>query len=384
MREPRQVAVLGSCITRDNFNSRFNADYKRWFRVGPTTNQSSMIALMSPPVDEPWEPVREMKPYGLWNVHSDLSREIHGLLAQDQPDYLVLDFFGDIHFGVLETADGRYLTNNRWRLHKTDLYQRLKDDAGTRVLRWEDDEDGYFELWVDAMDRFAELVARECPATRVVVHCGFNAREVMEEGRQLPSVLGPRGKPARARARRANQFWKRINDHAATAYGWRHIDLREEWYVSFAEHPWGPFEVHYTMDYYHRFQAEMHRLTLRDELAGDLAARVDEVADASAARVREELAHWRRLGQQLDAQDDRPPAAPWRRLLGRPRRRVGSRPPLGTGEDHDLLATLGGELDTDAHERVAQLPSSADEHVAWIREVWERRLAVRGSAAQSG
>jgi hypothetical protein len=372
----RSVAVLGSCITRDNFNRRFNAEYKRWFRVGPTTNQSSMIALLSPPIDEPWKPVKEMKPYGLWNVRSDLSREILDLLRTEQPELITLDFFGDVHFGVLRMADGRYLTNNRWRIWKTDLYVRLQEDERTVALRWQDDEDGYFALWTEEMDRFAAYVAEHCPRSRVVVHCGFNARQVMKPDEPLPAPLGPQGKAAR----RANVFWSRLNAHARDAYGWEHIDLGGEWYTSFTEHPWGPFAVHYTMDYYHRFLAELNRLSLHIDLPDELAERVDAVGQAASRRVREELDHWRSLDKRL-SEGDQSPRRGLRRLLGRSSGTVPERPPLASGEDHRLLAALRDELDEATFERVEQLPLSADEHVAWIRSVWEPKIALRRSGA---
>ncbi len=378
MSEPLTVAVVGSCITRDNFNRRFNPGYKRWYAVGSTTNQSSMIALMSPAVDEPWEPVEEMKPYGLWNVHSDLSREILDLLPAEQPDFLVLDFFGDIHFGVLRLPDGRYVTDNRWRLRKTDLYRRLMEDSGAVALRWQDDADAYFDLWAEAMDRFAAYVAERCPRTRVVVHCGFNAVEVLRSGKSVPSPLGPggrEGKAARVEARQGNAFWKRLNEHARTSYGWEHIDLSDEYYVTFPEHPWGAFDVHYTMDYYRRFQAEMHHLALREELPADLAARVDAVSEAAAHRVRDELAWWRAADRQR-ARAAKEAARPrWRRMLRPgPREALPARPRV-PGDDHVQLAGLRHALDDETWERVAELPRSADEHVAWIREVEEARAA---------
>ena len=55
------------------------------------------------------------------------------------------------------------------------------------------------------------------------------------------------------------------------------------------------------------------------------------------------------------------------------------RPPLASGEDHRLLAALRDELDEATLERVEQLPRSADEHVAWIRSVWEPMIALRRS-----
>ncbi|WP_067437689.1 DUF6270 domain-containing protein [Nocardioides jensenii] len=379
MSEPRVVAVMGSCITRDNFNSRFNPDYKAWFQVGATTNQSSMIALMSPPVDTPWEPLEPMKPYGLWNVASDLNREILDLIAENPPDLLILDFFGDVHFGVLRMADGRFVTNNRWRIHKTDLYQRLIDDERTEALSWQTDADAYFDLWTEAMDRFAAFVVENCPTTRVVVHCGFNATEVMRPNLPIPGRLHPGNPAAQRTTKRGNAFWRRLNDHARTTYGWDHIDLGAESYTTFKEHPWGPFDVHYTMDYYHRFLGELHRLALRDDLPGDVMAKVDEIADASADRVRTELDQ---LSTAFDAVVNPPEhEAPsgWRKLLPtRPRPdSVPGLPAEVARLDHELLETLRGTVDDETFDRVAQLPASADEHVTALRSIWLARIERR-------
>lgn len=364
-RAPRSVAVLGSCITRDNFNSRFNPGYKQWFTVASTTNQSSMIALMSPPYDVAWEPLEPMARYGVWNVDSDLSREILRLLAEEQPDLLVLDFFGDVHFGVLRTGDGHYLTNNRWKLHKTDLYGRLKDDPGTTFLRWQDDPDGYFGLWTEAMDRFAAHLAEHCPRTRVVLHCGFDAVATVEEG---ASSATPFGKPGRrAAARRRTRFWRRLHTHARAAYGWEEIDLGPEHYATPADHPWGAMEVHYTLDYYPRFLAELHHVVLRHELPPDLAAEVDAVSAAAGARVRAEVAWWQARARA--AREARQAAARprWKRLL-RPHR-PGVLPPAPTDDaDRALLEALRPRLDAETFGRVESLVTSADRHVAWLRE----------------
>ncbi len=384
---PRTVSVVGSCITRDNFNRRFNPEYKSWYAVGPTTNQSSMIALMSPPVDEPWEPVEEMKPYGLWNVESDLSREILELLPAEQPDFVILDFFGDVHFGVLRLGDGRYVTDNRWRLRKTDLYQRLRADPRTAALRWQDDPGAYFALWVDAMDRFAAYVAEHCPRTRVVVHCGFNAVHVLRAGDSLPRQLapaGPEGRAARAMGRRGNAFWTRLNEHAKTAYGWEHIDLSHEYYATFVDHPWGAFDVHYTLDYYRRFQAELHRLALHDELPAELSAQVDAVADAAAQRIHDELAWWRAADRAEARAAEEAQRPRWRRIL-KPGPGVSVPPrPSEPGADRVLLDGLRGALDEETWGRVAELSESADDHVAWIREVREARAAGRRAKAAKG
>lgn len=360
----KTVSVLGSCITRDNFNSRFNPGYKRWYTVGATTNQSSMIALMSPPIDEPWEPLEPMQPYGLWNVGSDLSREILTLLPQERPDVVVIDFFGDVHFGVLQLADGRYLTDNRWRVRRTDLYERLLAAPGTVRIRWQDDADRYFDLWVEAMDRFAAFMAAELPETQVVVHCGFNVDAIIPRGATLPALMP---QPRRRGARAGSRFWRRLNEHARTAYGWDHIDLGDEHWVTFADHPWGAMAVHYTFDYYPRFLAELDRVTLRREVDDATAAAIDAVAEAASEHVAAAV-RWRRQAVKrraaLAADRERPR---WKRLL-RPAD-VPALPALDDGaRAEQLLAEVRRRVDEATYPRVEALVTSARAHAEWLRE----------------
>jgi hypothetical protein len=302
VREPRSVAVFGSCTTRDNFNSRFNPDYKVRYDVRLAANQTSVVTMMSPPVEEDFTPTQPMSDYDQWNIRSDLSREFLPLLAELQPDYLILDFFADIHFGVLRLEDGRFITNNRWKTWRTDLYERLKEADGFERLRIFDNPDHYFALWSEALDRFASFVADHCPDTRVVVHCGFNTNVLVPPGSARPIPLRSFKKGARIDVPVANELWARLDDHATSTYGWDAIDLRDEGYLTFADHPWGPFYVHYTMDYYHRFLAELDLIDLSQSLTPSDLERVRAIAEAGREHA---TAYARQWTETTRAQEER-------------------------------------------------------------------------------
>lgn len=262
-RAPETVSVFGSCVTRDNFNSRFNPSHKDHFEVVLSANQSSVIALMSPPIEERFEITRGLSDYDIWNIGSDLRREFLAQVVELQPDYLILDFFGDVHFGVARLADGRYLTDNRWKTHFTDLYERHRDTGDLTRLSHGVDAEAYFALWTEALDRFAAFIAGECPQTVVIVHHGYNTSRVLVPGAPRPLALRDHVKLSAFNVKGANAFWARLDDYAIQSHGWESIDLRGLEAPSYAEHPWGPFWVHYTPDYYHRFLAEMHKISLR-------------------------------------------------------------------------------------------------------------------------
>jgi hypothetical protein len=304
---PAVVAVCGSCPTRDNFNSMFNPGYRDHFTCDLASNQVSMVALMSPPYvefDDIGAPP-QMSEYDRWNVRSDLTREFLGRLAETGPDYLLVDFFADVHFGFLELDDGRYLTDNRWKLHRTELFRRLQDEG--RIARRFDlftDTEDYLATWRAAVDRFAAFVAEHSPRTRVVVHRGWNAARVLTPTRPRPVRLDRYQAIRPFDVERGNELWALLDDHCVDRHGWDQIDLRAERCPTYVDHPWGPFWVHYTPDYYHRFLAELHKIHLRHsgvdpDVLDRIALIESAAAEPVARRLRIERAANRRLRRRL-------------------------------------------------------------------------------------
>ncbi|ENQ3107033.1 hypothetical protein ACEOWJ_003083 [Bacillus cereus] len=52
-------------------------------------------------------------------------------MIKHQPDYLIIDFYGDLHYGVQQIVES-YITNKKWLFQKTSQYQIL--DKGMEML----------------------------------------------------------------------------------------------------------------------------------------------------------------------------------------------------------------------------------------------------------
>lgn len=310
MTTPASVAICGSCTSRDNFSSRFNPDYARWFSVAADVFQTSMISLMSPALGDEDFPELVTGPgsgaggedldYQVRITREDASRVFLKKLADAKPDYLVLDFFADVHFGALKLPDGRCLTDNRWMLWPTRYYQRLKDTGDLTRLRLAKDTDAYLALWTESLDRFAAFLAEHCPETRVIVHRGLNVDEVLVGDNPRPVRVTEVRKTRSVNVRRANKLWARLDDYALQTHGWTAIDLRAEGYTSYAEHPWKPFYVHYTPDYYHRFLAELLTIDLEDKLDPEDWAQVRAIADSAHERAVNQETRWAPIRRKQD------------------------------------------------------------------------------------
>ncbi|MDT0275020.1 DUF6270 domain-containing protein [Blastococcus goldschmidtiae] len=304
---PLDVAVLGSCITRDNFNSRFNAGYKRWYQATLTQNQSSIISVMAAP-----SPITDAEigtggtEYDRANGRDDFRKTFLTRLAETPPDLLVMDFFGDVHFGCLDLGEGQYVTDNRWKLWPTPYYRARKAAGPLPELRLHVETDRYLELWKDAFDRLLAHVRQVAPQTTVVIHRGRNTGtlQLPDSGGTVP-LLENRNL-AKIDLARYNDLWRRLDDYACSHDGVVAIDLTDREYPTFDDHPWGPYYVHYTMDYYADFLAELHKVRLSsaegrpDALA---ASMLDDVLDHALARAEERwVADSRRKDAVIESQ----------------------------------------------------------------------------------
>lgn len=288
---PTVVAVLGSCATRDNFNRRFNPTYRESYECALAQNQTSIISLMSEPVLETWQPLGQMSDYDRWNVQTDLSKSFLTDLAEVKPAYLIVDFFADIHFGVIRLTDGRYVTDNRWKTRKTDWYRNLVESDGfTRVTIFKD-TDEYLSLWKSAFDRLVDHVNEHTPETRIVIHRGYNTNLLKLSDRPVPvNLRRARPKLSKLNVRRSNQLWRELDDYAIDQAKARVIDLTDTRWATPEEHPWGPFYVHFPPEYNHRFLGELHKIVMVDHLPTWLLQRVSEIERAHEEQHATELA----------------------------------------------------------------------------------------------
>ena len=312
MDRPVRVAVLGSCTTRDNFNSRFNPDYKQTWDCVLLQNQSSLLSLMSLPTEIEDDDIGAPDDFSLSVVRSDLNKEFLDRVVELAPEYLIMDFFGDVHFGCLRLESGALVTDNRWHLQKTSFYQRLKAAGELEQVHIQDDVESYMAEWTDAYDRLARYLRTHLPDLQLVVHRGFNTNRVQVEGSRVVPLQEFK-RLRRLRVKQSNQLWKGFDDYAVEVGGAHEIDLTQGGYTSFDEHPWGPFYVHYTMDYYRDFLAELNLLHLRRTMASSGRTvelrMLDQVQEAAAARAEllverraRRIARLRRRVKELEAQ----------------------------------------------------------------------------------
>ncbi|WP_067930134.1 DUF6270 domain-containing protein [Alicyclobacillus kakegawensis] len=261
------VAVLGCCATRDVFNSRFNPHYRDFYNCGLTQNQSSIISLMSDRIEYDPRKINNLSDYDRWNVETEFTKEFLDLLPGLSPDYLLIDFFADVHFGCIQLSDTQYITNNRWKLWKTSYYKELEEKGGVIKFSLQQTPEAYFNLWKTCADRLFHFIHRTVPDCKIIIHKARNV-DYFYPRDGAPQRLSTSGRVQPIDVEAYNEMWSRMDEYVVETYGTDVIDLfSNNNYLSYEEHPWGPFYVHYTMNYYHDFLRELHKIVVRDDRA---------------------------------------------------------------------------------------------------------------------
>ncbi len=261
---PINVATLGSCLTRDNFNSLFNPNYKEFYNCILHQHQTSIISLMSSPI-----PFNEAKidnqtnSSDVWHLKTEFTKEFLTLIKQMAPSYLIIDFFADVYFGVIKINTNQFLTNNWWKLTKTSYYKELDSKQELKIAL---NRDEYFELWKLSIDKFFNFLKKELPTCQVILTQARFVDWYIEKETQAIKQLSKNGKHYPINIDYLNSLWDQLDRYVIQKYDVKCINLIDEKYISHEEHPWGDFYVHYTENYYHNFLKNLHEIVLHEQI----------------------------------------------------------------------------------------------------------------------
>ncbi|MGN6301358.1 MAG: DUF6270 domain-containing protein [Angustibacter sp.] len=257
-----RVAVLGSCVSRDVFATRFLPDYKDLYRCVALSNQVSFISLMDDAVDLGAQQLGDLSDYERREVLAETSRAFLAQLVEQRPHYVVVDLFADVHFGCVRWND-RWLTRNRWKLLKAKVYQDAVQAGEVTELTPTGDEQEYLRVWSQAVERFFAWLHAELPETKVVLHRARNVTRTLTADGEVRDLGN------RAQLEAMNRWWDRLDDELQRGYVDHVIDVFHDDLASPHDHPWGPFAVHYPTTYHTTFLSKLSAIVV-----GDLRRRV--------------------------------------------------------------------------------------------------------------
>lgn len=233
------VAVLGSCIVRDVFNSKFISDWKNRNELTAAAHQSALVSLTSEPYQGPEITASDLDKHSKQCVDEDLSKSVMANLLANPPEWIFIDLFSDARFGVRD-VDGRYITDNAWKIGTSSDFATIKNYP---VISMHKNPERYLELFRESLRKLRTMLDEAGANTKIAL-VKVRATEQLRDGLgNVDTMPGPQGVLNSAFEPLEEAFVEELPD--ATI-----LDLTQHNTWANKNHPWSAYVVHYEQAFY--------------------------------------------------------------------------------------------------------------------------------------
>ncbi|OGL34237.1 hypothetical protein A3F64_01615 [Candidatus Saccharibacteria bacterium RIFCSPHIGHO2_12_FULL_42_8] len=254
MHRPR-VAVAGSCVSRDVFNTSFIPEYGSHVDLVANVYQSALPSLVRE------ERVNQEIPESVMSNYEDvIRREYSGRniseLVNARPDLLIVDLYADIQFGVTK-VDEKYVTRNHMAftaLQDADIYFSDIENKFPLKGRFEgytSPTNTYYHLAKHSIIRFIERLHAGSPKTKIILNSPRFATSYITSTGEEKTYQDV------DRLIKKNKYWSDLDEMFRKIIDCENIDYSENMLLGQELHQWGLNPVHYTNDYYKYFWREL-------------------------------------------------------------------------------------------------------------------------------
>ncbi len=233
----KKVAIFGSCVSRDIFNSQFNPHYKENFEVVSLQNQTSILSLMSPKIIYEKKDLEPLKGWDRDTIEEELEKSFLNDLIEVEPDLIIIDFFTDAWFKTISVQNS-FITVNEWKTTKTKFYEN--------ILQLEKPFFPNEEQLKRDLQCFHTYIEKNLPETKVVLN----------QARAVYSYIDAEGKEvffSNGFINQINKRWQLLDNIFIEIAHPIQINVMKSNTMSDPNHPWGIGYVHYTSAYYNDF-----------------------------------------------------------------------------------------------------------------------------------
>ena len=233
-----EISTLGSCSSRNIFNSQINKNYKQYFHINASLEAVSLISLMSKPIKFDENLLNSDNDYDNYCVRHDLTKNYLNFLKTSKIDYLIIDTYFDIKNGVIDLKD-TYITNSN-RLPNTRLYDQYKDydiiHAGINFNK-------LFKLWKIACDDFFKFLNENNPDIKVILNCSRNITKYIDKNNNIRKIDSVK------KMLKQNRLRNILDTYLLTNHDVDILEFNDET-IGFENHLFGLHPSHYVEDYY--------------------------------------------------------------------------------------------------------------------------------------
>ncbi len=249
-----RVAVIGSCISRDTFNTRIlGEDYKDSVSIVSTVYQTSLPSL-GREVPVQIDLVDQVKSNHRLYLEQELSGRSISRLISSKPDVIVMDFFSDIHFGTAG-YEGETITRNTMAFESYQAAEEYYTENTEQVERFEWVGDDYTLAALGGLDR---LIVRLKDAQLNPVFITNSGRyaisyrakngEIKTYDRNIKNLI------------RRNHLWDELDELVTHHTEAARIVYPDDLIVGDESHEWGLHPVHYKKEYYKHMWRSLKKL----------------------------------------------------------------------------------------------------------------------------
>lgn len=251
-----KLATIGSCITRDNFNTKINPNYKKFFNVIAHQNQTTIPSLMSEKMNLTVNNAfLNTTSYIQSLLYKEYSKEFLTLIKKEKPEYLLIDFDPDVKFGIKKINDKNFISNNP-------NFEGINDSNSLEKLNIIDDYEEYMKVWKKAIDEFFTFMKREIPNCKVILVKARFSNE-FRNGTSLNEYRKKNGYPIQNFIE-MNKKWEILDNYVCDNYDVLELDMTSEKYYLDRDHLWGPYYLHYEIQFYNDFLNKLIKITSKE------------------------------------------------------------------------------------------------------------------------
>ncbi|MFW0179403.1 DUF6270 domain-containing protein [Rothia sp. P7208] len=247
---PPKVSILGSCIIRDIFNSRFVPDWKSRSEVSSESFQQSIVSITSTPYSGEKLDLSDLDGLAIRYTRADLEKTYLQDLQNTNPDWVLIDLFSDARFGVIETAPGEYITDNTWKIGQSASYQKLDQKS---VISMKNNPDKYIELFRESLTTLKKILSSKKNPVNfayVKVDAASYTRDRLGQVEEKISIADGLNETF---AKLEKVLLEVIPDIEV-------LDLRGYTKWGNKDHPWSSYVVHYEQDFYDALDAKLRKI----------------------------------------------------------------------------------------------------------------------------
>ncbi|MCA2501193.1 hypothetical protein JGY91_12865 [Staphylococcus xylosus] len=248
-----KIAVLGTCFSRNSFNSMdfFNPNYKKNFNCVYTQFHSSIGSLISKAA--PKECVELYNDSNdLQYIKTDMEKTFFDDLSLAKPDFLIIDLYADAMLQELQLTNDSIITYN--------YMIKEKHQLGDYVINWGTKYHNgakFFSAWKENVNIFMRKLNTIIPIENIILNRGRLSEYYYNESGELIEFK------TKDLIKRNNYYWERLDNIFLNEFpSISCIDLTDEGFYSVLDYPFGFSYSHYESSYYETFLNELMKIIL--------------------------------------------------------------------------------------------------------------------------